>query len=328
MLTSHEPPSDDPPADDQPPGAGRRTLALGFVALAALITTYVVLGPLLTERIRFSTSASGLNQIRGGDLAALCVVVPACLAVAWLLHRGHPAGPVLGLAPATFAMYTYSQLALGNEYLDRPGNLERWFLLLLALFVLAATLAVTCWAASPPASLPATSRRLERRSGVLLLVMAFFVVVGLHLPSFVDALRSPAEGAAYLATPNTFWVVKFYDLGIVVPAAIAVGLGLLQRRTWARKPAYAILGGYVLLAWSVAGMGWTMTANSDPDASLVVSLLLTALAVAGTVFAFYLYRPLLRSGSGTGTGTGQVSAGRLSGGRRPAAPAPARPRQG
>jgi hypothetical protein len=309
--------SDGPPTDD-----GRRTLALGFVALAALITTYVALGPLLSERIRFSTSASGLNQIRGGDLAALCVVVPACLAVAWLIRRGHPAGPVLGLAPATFAMYTYSQLALGNEYLDRPGNLERWFLLLLALFVLAAALAVTCWATSPASSLPPTSRRLERGSGVLLLVMAFFVVVGLHLPSFVDALRSPAEGAAYLATPNTFWVVKFYDLGIVVPAAVAVGVGLLRRRAWARKPAYAILGGYVLLAWSVAGMTWTMAANDDPDASLVISLVMTALAGAGTVFAFFLYRPLFDWNTDAAQPLGDTSVpAQVSGDRQPAAPA-------
>ena len=91
-------------------------------------------------------------------------------------------------------------------------------------------------------------------------------------------------------------MVKFYDLGIVVPAALAVGVGLLRRQPWARKPAYAILGGYVLLAWSVAGMAWTMLASTDPDASVVVALVMTALAAAGTVFAYFLYRPLFRAG--------------------------------
>ena len=314
MLTS-----DGPPAGD-----GRRTLALGFVALAALITTYVALGPLLSERIRFSTSASGLNQIRGGDLAALCVVVPACLAVAWLLRRGHPAGPVLGLAPATFAMYTYSQLALGNEYLDRPGNLERWFLLLLALFVLGRRprrhLLGDVTRVLAPAHLTtarARQRRAAARDGVLR---------GGRAPPAELRRRAPplpAEGAAYLATPNTFWVVKFYDLGIVVPAAVAVGVGLLQRRAWARKPAYAILGGYVLLAWSVAGMTWTMLANDDPDASLVISLVMTALAGAGTVFAFFLYRPLFGWSTDAARPLDGTSVpAQVSGDRQPAAPAP------
>ena len=67
------------------------------------------------------------------------MVVPVCLTVGWLAWRDHPAAPVLALARAIFAMYTYSQLILGNEYLHRPGNIERFFSLLLAMFLLAAT---------------------------------------------------------------------------------------------------------------------------------------------------------------------------------------------
>lgn len=87
-------------------------------------------------------------------------------------------------------------------------------------------------------------------------------------------------------------VVKFYDLGIVAPAALVVGIGLLRRQPWALKPAYAILGGYVLLGWSVAGMGWSMLASSDPEASVAVVIAVTGLASAGAVFAYFLYRPL------------------------------------
>jgi hypothetical protein len=58
------------------------------------------LGPLVLDVIHFRTTASGLNQIRGGDLAALVVVVPVRMAVGWLAWQGHPAAPVLALAPA------------------------------------------------------------------------------------------------------------------------------------------------------------------------------------------------------------------------------------
>jgi len=207
---------------------------------------------------------------------------------------------VLALAPGMFAMYMYSQLILGNEYLHLPGNVERFFPLLLAMFVLAAAIVLRCWGLIEPEGLPVSSRRLERGSGILLVVIAAFVVVGIHLPRLVDALRDHPSGAAYLAMPTTFWVVKFYDLGIVVPAALTVGVGLLRRRQWARKPAYAILGGYVLLGWSVAGMAWSMLLSGDPDASLTQGVVMTGFAGAGGLFAYFLYRPLFRTGTGGG----------------------------
>ncbi|MCW2812334.1 MAG: hypothetical protein JWP61_2792 [Friedmanniella sp.] len=275
----------------------RRTLSLGMAGLGVLIVAYAVLGPLVLDIIHFRTSASGLNQVRGGDLAALFVVAPACFAVAVLAWRAHPAAPVLALAPGTFAMYTYSQLVLGNEYLARPGNIERFFPLLLALFVLASAVVLHCWGQVRPEDLPVSTRRLRRVSGVLLVVIAAFVALGLHLPGLVGALADPPRGAAYLDLPNTFWVVKLYDLGIVVPAALAVGIGLLRDHAWARKPAYAIVGGYTLLGWSVAGMTWNMLLNADPDASVPMTVGFTGLSIALSGFALVLYRPLFTRSS-------------------------------
>lgn len=48
-----------------------RLLGSGLVSLGGLVIVYAVLGPLVLVVIRFRTAVSGLNQIRGGDLAAL-----------------------------------------------------------------------------------------------------------------------------------------------------------------------------------------------------------------------------------------------------------------
>lgn len=293
-----------------------------MAGLGVLIVAYAVLGPLLLDVIHFRTSASGIAQIRGGDLAALIVVAPSCFAVARLARRGHAAAPVLALAPAMFAMYTYSQLVLGNEYLTRPGNVERYFPLLLAIFVLASGLTLHAWRLVPAGELPRLTPRMQRGSGWLLVLIAAFVVLGLHLPSLLGALRDPPTGAAYLATPNTFWVVKLYDLGVVAPAALVVGVGLLRDRPWAHRPAYAILGGYVLLASSVAGMAWSMLLRGDPDGSVVLAGALTALVGLAGGFAYVLYRPLFGTSAAVGSGpTGATPAPEAGGAVDPDEPA-------
>lgn len=136
---------------------------------------------------------------------------------------------------------------------------------------------------------------LARGSGITLVAIAAFVALGLHLPTLVDALGDHPSGAAYLGAPTLFWVVKFYDLGIVVPAALTVGVGLIRGQGLARKPAYAILGAYVLIGCSVAGMGWSMLISGDPDASVALVVAVIAIACAGAAFAYFLYRPLFRA---------------------------------
>jgi hypothetical protein len=272
----------------------RHALGAGLFVLGALIVGHAVLGPLVLDVLEYRTSASGLNQIRGVDLAAVAIVAPLAVVVGRLAWRGHRAAPVLALGPAIFAMYTYSQLILGNEYLRIPGNVERFFPLLLAMFLVAAAIAVRSAGLVRTAAPPAWSRRMETGCGVLLLTIAAFVVVGIHLPTLVDAMGANPTGTAYREAPTAFWVVKFYDLGVVAPAALVVGVGLLRRERWARVPAYAIIGGYLLLGWSVAGMAWVMLLGGDPDASIGLLLGATVLAGAGSVFAVVLYRPLFR----------------------------------
>jgi hypothetical protein len=122
------------------------------------------------------------------------------------------------------------------------------------------------------------------------------VAVGLHLPTYLDAVSSLPTNVGYLQSPTAFWLVKFMDLGIVTPAAVAVGIGTLGRRPWARRPLFALVGGYALLGVSVAAMAVTMTLTDDPDASVrsVVGSLGAAALILGV--AGFLYRGLFRRG--------------------------------
>jgi hypothetical protein len=272
----------------------QRSLGLSLLLLAAGVAAVPVLGPVGLGVLQHRTSPTTLNQLIGVDVVSVVLVAPLCVAIGLLAWRRHPAAPVLALAPAAYAVYTSAQVILGQEHLQHPGNVEHFFPLLLAVFVLGGGITVAAWTAIDVHRLPAPSRRLERLAGVVLLLVAAFLVLGLHLPSLLDALGGAPTSTELRSSPTAFWVVKLMDLGIIVPSAIATGVGLLRRHAGARRAAYAILGGYTLLAWGVTAMGAVMVANGDPDASVGLVVGFGGFAAAFTALTGALYRPLLR----------------------------------
>jgi hypothetical protein len=281
---------------ERPEGHASRDLPLAalLVAEGGLAATGALLGPLVLDLLHYRTSASGLDQIRGTDLTALALVTPLCGWVGKLAWDGHPAAPVLALAPAGYGVYVSTQLLVGSEWGRLPGNVE-WFSPLLLGVIGVGTGIVVRATRELRSQVPLRwSRRLERATGVLLLAVAGFVVLGIHLSSLVDALGSAPVGVGVLETPNAFWVVKAMDLGLIVPASLLIGAGLLKGRSWARTPAAAVLGGYALLGWSVAAMGWSMVRGGAVDASVALAVGSTAVAAAVTGYAVTLYRPLFR----------------------------------
>jgi hypothetical protein len=270
-----------------------RRLAVATLGLGLGLGANAVLGPFLLDVIRYRTSDAMLNQVIGGDAAMLSVVVPAAFLAAILLWRGHRAGPVVALAPAVFAVYTMPQLIVGQEYLELPGNNERFFVLQLAIFILGGGVLVAAWRGAA-ASQPSVSGRLVRVSGWVLVAIAAFLTLGLHLPGLLDAWRDQPTRPEYLLTPTPFWLVKMMDLGVVVPIAAATGIGLLRARPWADRLAFAMIGGYALLATAVTGMAITMQVRNDPDASLANVVVFAAFSVAFAALTVALYRPLLR----------------------------------
>lgn len=275
-----------------------RALALVLVALASGMAAASLMGPVGFGFMQYRTSETTVNQLVGSDAAALFVVVPATVLAAVLVFRGQPAGPLLGSGIGVYAIYSYAQVVIGQEYLRLPGNVEYWFPLLLAVFILAEA-AVVLSLAAVPKDLPAPSPAVRKTAGASLVVVAVFLVFGLHLRPLVTAWTDPAALTEYSSSPTPFWMVKLMDLGIVVPAAIASGVGLLLGAKWALRVMYPLLTGYAFLAASVASMAVVMYAKEDPDASLTLlaAFLLVALLFAG--LALMIYRPFFRGRAGS-----------------------------
>ena len=273
----------------------RRTwLALGLFVLGFGAAAVSLLGPLVGNVIRYHASQGAVNQIIGGDVAGLALMAPVSILAGILVWRGHVAGPVLALGPALYALYMYSQLALGGDFVRYPGNSEWFFPLYLGLFIVAGVIAIRAWTMMDPARLPATRRWVDRTVGIFFLVVAFFLTFGLHLPGLVDAWAAELASNEYLADPVVFWMVKFMDLGLVVPGIVAVGIGILRGTAWADKAKYAAIAWAALLGASVAGMAIVMQATADPAATTANTIAFSTFAAIGLALAGVVYQPLFR----------------------------------
>ena len=272
----------------------RPWLAVGLFVLGAGAALVALLGPLAGDVIRYHASEGAINQIIGGDVAGLLLVAPVSVFAGILVLRGRTTGAVLALGPSVYALYMYSQLALGGDFVRYQGNSERFFLLYLGLFVIAGAIAIRAWAMIDSDRLPVTKRWVDRTLGVFFLVVAAFLVVGLHLPGLVDAWADQPTSAEYLADPAVFWLVKFMDLGLVVPGLVITGVGILSARPWVAKLEYAAVGWAALLGSSVAGMAVVMQMTGDPAASVANTVAFGSFAAIALAMAAVLYAPLLR----------------------------------
>src|SRR5690242_10577732 len=157
-----------------------RCLGWGLVALAGGLAVTSVLGPLVTGVIHYRVSGMMLSQLEGADAVSLALVAPLSAAVALLAFRGHRAAPAL--APAAYSLYMFAEMIVGPDYLRLPGNNERFFPLLLGVFILAGAVLAGAWHLIDTSRLPPMTTRRGRAAGALLVALGGFLVLGRYLP--------------------------------------------------------------------------------------------------------------------------------------------------
>ncbi len=280
-----------------PRAPGRRddVLALLLLLLAGGVAALAVLGPLATGRVQYHVTEDVQNQVVGGDLVALVLVAPTCLVAAALTRRGRRAGPVLALAPTSFAMYLTTQLAIGGEFAVVAGNSEAAFPLLLGVFWLAGAALVVAGRSVDAAALPQPGRALRRAAATALALVAAFLVLGLHLPGLADVVNGSPYDAAYTQSPTVFWVVKWMDLALVVPLLVTAAASGFRRSRWSALLLPAVVGWAALLGSAVAAMAVVMLVNDDPSAGPGLAVGFVGFAAVFLVLAGLLLRPLVRT---------------------------------
>jgi len=275
------------------PAAASFWLGAALLALAAGLTALSILGPLVAGVIEYRISRLILSQLIGLDALSLALVVPLTAVAGVLTLRGRPLGPVLALGSGVYVAYMVPQYVLGPDYLDLAGNNERFFGLFLALFVLALGGAITAWSVVDLSQLPVSGAR-ERLVGRVLLPVAAVLVFARYPPALADWMSAEPVAKDYLAGPTFGWTIALLDLGLALPATVAVCIGVRAGARWAQKGLYAIVAWYALVGAAVAAMAVAMYARDGASISVAQMAVMSVLGAALVALAVLLHAPLLR----------------------------------
>ena len=269
----------------------RRCLAVGLLVIGFGLVAVALLGPLASGLIDYRVTETLRNQTIGLDAVSLFLVAPLCVLAAIRASRAQVAGPVLALGIGAYTSYMFVQYIVGPDYADLPGNNERLFPLCLLLFAAGWIVGLAAWQAIDVERVP-MSRRRERLIGRIILPVLAFLAFFRYVPALVDWMSARPEDKGYLAGPSFAWVIAMLDLGIFLPATVAVCVGLVRGRLWARKALFLVVGWFGLVGVAVAAMAITMYVNDDPNASGGNAVFMTALGIVFAALAFWVLRPL------------------------------------
>lgn len=269
--------------------ASHRALAGALFTLATALVANTALGPLGSGAITYPISGSLLNQVIGLEVVTVGLVVPLAAVAGMLALRGHPGAALLGFGPAAYTAYMFLQYVLGPEYSTYTG--VAFFHT--AIFTLSIGTALWAWVLGSRQPLPRLTVSRRRWSSAILILLAAFVVT-----RYVGAMTGSITGSPlpteFLEARTFFWSIFLLDLGVVVPATVAAGFGLIRRAHAAHTALYALVTWYALVPPSVAAMSAAMVVNGDPNASPSQTVLLVAVSFVFAAIAIWVFLPLLR----------------------------------
>jgi hypothetical protein len=264
--------------------AAERWWGATLIALGACVAALSLLGPLVAGAIDYRVSHIHHSQLLGLDAVSLSIVAPLAIVAGVLALRRRPEWPLQAIGPAVYVLYMVPQYVLGPDYLGRAGDNERFFPLFLALFALAAIVAVAAWSALDLDRV-ATADRAERAIARWALPIAAFVVFSRYAPALADITGPSPANEEYLAGPAFLWTIALFDLGIALPATVAACVGYRRGARWARKALYAVVAWFALVGLAVGAMAVAMYLRDDAGTSAASTAVMVALGLAFAAMA-------------------------------------------
>ena len=230
------------------------------LVLGALLMIAAALGPLVAGRVRFHMSSDAQVQYVGGEIVTIAVgAVLLVSAFGW--WAGWHWVPAVATGVTAYVAYTFATVVAGQEYGRYAGNVEKAFPLYAAISAAAVALLVIAFRA---VASDGDSQVPHRATGWVLVTIG--VLIALLWVGQLAGYYRTGPTHEYQTATSLFWLIKYLDLGIVIPLAVLTGV--LQ---WSPSPgtdaAAVTMGLLSCLLLAICFMGLEMLHRGTPGAS-------------------------------------------------------------
>ncbi|MGV9169171.1 MAG: hypothetical protein ACOC38_04430 [Promethearchaeia archaeon] len=274
----------------------RYVVSLTAIGCAIIFILIAAIGPLGLGIMQHQSSQSVIWQLMGQDLADLLLITPILLigGIAHLMKKDW-AKYFLILPPITL-IYTGLTYGIGQEW-NNPaysGNIEQYFGLLIFLVIGGLILGMSSLSMFDRDDAPTFNKRnLKIYAAVMSVLLLMFAMMWLG-EIFEVLSTGGTESGSYENTPNVFWVIRYFDLGLTIPLGF-ISLYLLLTRPKAAYPVILLFFGFfVTLGTAVNAMGWVMLLKGDPELQLPGLMIFGILGVLSYAGLLYLVKDKLR----------------------------------
>ncbi|MFX1283887.1 MAG: hypothetical protein ACFFB5_09530 [Promethearchaeota archaeon] len=269
------------------------------ISITALICTgalvfLALMGPLGLELIEHRTSQSAIYQTQGQDLINLLLLAPLCF-IGGILHLQKKGSSKYFLILVGVYIFLYTGLAygIGQEWTMYPGNVETFFWVFLVLIIGGLILLIGSLSMFTEDDAPDFNVK-NLRIYIILMVIFLLIFSLMWFQEIIEVvLTGDTSTGSYQESPNVFWVIRYFDLGITLPLGF-IGLYLLGTRP---KQAYPIMlafyGFFVTLSSAVVAMAIVMVLSGDPMVQPEGLIIFPILAILAWFGLFYLIKPKL-----------------------------------
>lgn len=244
--------------------------------LAVSIAVGVVLGPLGFGTVQFHMNRNAIVQYQGSEVAMLLVAVGLFIS-AWLSFSNVRLAASISLGLALFVVYTMVTVVMAQEYEQFPsGNLEKFFLMYAAITALGTVSVIlslnTLITTSPHVSL-GWMRLTKWTLGVQAALFAL-----LWLGQIMNVNR---EGLTPELTETRllFWLVKYLDLGFVIPVAFITIALLHFHQPLAGILVLGMSGFITVMLIAIAAMTVSSWIQNEPEGVLALAAGMLTVAV-------------------------------------------------
>ncbi|MHA1975844.1 MAG: hypothetical protein ACW98I_02955 [Candidatus Hodarchaeales archaeon] len=272
----------------------RYAISATALIVAGALTLLAILGPLGLDIIKHRSSQSAMYQIQGQDLVNLLLLAPLSLIGGVLYFRKNENAKYFLILVGIYTfLYTGLAYGIGQEWSMYDGNVEDYFWLFYILIIGGLLIFISSFSMFNETDAPEFNRKsLRVYIGLMVIFLAMFSMMWIQEILEVVTTGDTSTGS-YLETPNMFWVIRYFDLGITLPLGF-IGLYLLGTRP---KKAYPIVlafyGFFVTISTAVVAMAVVMVLSNDPlvrTEGLIIFPILCLLSWAGF---FYLIKAKL-----------------------------------